>query len=345
MWAFYSTSSLFGVLQVEIPGPFDGALSTNYDAQSLIPNIFKLADGRKIIRPKGLSDNPGGAGTAGVYTIILGTGLLLTERNLLLKITATASMGMGLFCIYICQGRSNLIIVGIAEIAVMALLIRRKVFGRAIMLAGVGFAVTMIGTAVAFSVGGQTTSDRFFTLIADDPSNVYEANRGQFLNEILTQDMWQWPLGAGQGRWGMMNFYFGNPSDGLWAEMQWQALLYDGGIPLIIIYAAIIGSLLLTAIVILKKAASIELACWAAVVFGYVLSAAAATFSFPLFCHDMGIQLMLLNGCLYAAYRQEISNPARVRTKILIKDKLNRQVRSRRVLRHSNVGYVADRIA
>ncbi len=46
----------------------------------------------------------------------------------------------------------------------------------------------------------------------------------------------------------MMCHYFGNGSDALWAEMMWQSLLYDGGIPLILLYIALLLALMRTAL-------------------------------------------------------------------------------------------------
>jgi hypothetical protein len=214
-------------------------------------------------------------------------------------------MVAGLFCIYISQGRSGLIIVGISEITVMLVLIRRGVIGRALLLITVISAVSIFGTIAAFAVGGQSTIDRWSTLLESDPTSLYQRNRGQFLDQMLTTDLWKYPLGAGQGRWGMMHQYFGDQRRMIWAEMQWQALLYDGGIPLIIVYVAMLSSLLWTAFQVAKNTESNDLACWAAVVASYTFAAIVATFSFPFLCHDIGMHLMLLNACLYGVYKIE----------------------------------------
>ncbi|HUS25269.1 MAG TPA: hypothetical protein VM369_10000, partial [Candidatus Binatia bacterium] len=58
----------------------------------------------------------------------------------------------------------------------------------------------------------------------------------------------QYPLGAGVGRWGMMNTYFGNPFDDaappIYVEIQLTGWLLDGGMLMWLIYGgAILGSL------------------------------------------------------------------------------------------------------
>lgn len=301
MWVFYTASAVMGVLQVEYPGKFDGALSSNFDDQSLTPHIFILADGTKVIRPKGLTDVPGGASTGGVYSIILGAGLLLTTRSTLLRVASSLGMVASLFCIFICQMRTNLIIAGIATIALMFVLLYRRAYTKAGLLGGVVAGVILIGGTAAFSTGGQATVDRFLTLIASDPQTVFYANRGGFLDDVIHNATHEYPLGAGLGRWGMMNHYFGDGSEALWAEMMWQSLLYDGGVPLIILYIILLLTLMGTALRQALGQPNDELGCWAGVVFGYTLAATAATFVFPIFSNQEGMDVFLINAALFAA--------------------------------------------
>jgi hypothetical protein len=299
MWFFYTASAVMGVLQVEYPGKFDGALSANFDDQSIMPHVFVLADGTKIIRPKGLTDVPGGASTGGVYSIVLGTGLLLTTRSNFLRIAAIAGMVAGLFCIFICQMRTNLIITGIATVSLIFVLIYRRDYGRAGFFLAIAFAVALVGKSAAFSVGGKSTVDRFLTLVASDPGTVFYANRGGFVDEVVHNATHQYPLGAGLGRWGMVSHYFGDPAASLWAEMMWQALLYDGGIPLMLLYIALIVVLMRTALRQALRQRDRDLACWAGVVFGYTLAALAASFVFPIFADSEGMDVLLINASLF----------------------------------------------
>jgi len=299
MWLFYTASAVMGVLQVQYPGKFDGALSANYDDQSLMPHIFVLADGTKVIRPKGLTDVPGGASTGGVYSIILGTGLLLTSRSTLIRIASVCGMIAGLFCIFICQMRTNLIIAGIATIALVMVLLFRRSYGRASLFMGIAAGVVLVGATAAFNIGGQSTVDRFLTLIASDPETVFYANRGGFLEDVIHDATHEYPLGAGLGRWGMMSHYFGNGSDPLWAEMMWQSLLYDGGIPLILLYITLLLVLMRSALAQALWQRDGDLGCWAGVVFGYTLAATAATFVFPIFSNQEGMDVFLINAALF----------------------------------------------
>ena len=65
-----------------------------------------------------------------------------------------------------------------------------------------------------------------------------------FLSYTLQELLYEYPFGAGIGRWGMMSAYFGEPTNwqfpALWAEIQLTGWLYDGGVLLWICYAGAI---------------------------------------------------------------------------------------------------------
>lgn len=312
MWGFYTASAIMGVLQVSYPGQYEGAISKNFTDEQLGAWRFKLADGRVISRPKGLSDTPGGASIGGTYAIILGAGLLLTEKSFLLRCAVAGGMVAGLFCIFLSAQRTNLVIVAIAILTLVCVLLLRRSMRKATTLIVVVGGVAFVGTAIAFSVGGTAVISRFSTLINDDPNQVFQQNRGQFLDELVQNNIYDFPLGAGQGRWGMVNSYFGGKVEPLWAEMQWQALVYDGGIPLMLIYIGIITTLLWVSWQSAVSSNSEQFTCWAGVVVGYNVAAAAATFVFPVFSLQLGMELVLLNACLYGTRRLYVGDNPRL---------------------------------
>jgi hypothetical protein len=313
-WAFFCANATMGVLQVKYPDRFAASVASNYDEESILPHVFKLADGAVIIRPTGLTDSPGGAAVGGVYTIILGMGLLLTERNVVFKGLVIAAMVGGLFCIYICQGRTNLVFVVVAAIVLVAVLVRRKMFDRVGGLVGTLAAIAFIGTTAAFATGGESVVDRFATLIADDPQTVFHDNRGKFLAEMFTETGIKYAFGAGMGRWGMMSTYFGGTKPGIWSEMMWSSLLYDGGWVLIGLYVLLLFLLMHTAWTIAVKTRHDALGCWAGVICGFNIAAIAASFVFPIFSVSLGLEVMLLNAALFATYRYESRNGLPVKT-------------------------------
>ena len=84
------------------------------------------------------------------------------------------------------------------------------------------------------------------TLFAEDPMAVYYRARGVQLETTFTEMLYQYPLGAGLGRWGMAGGYFGTAGQpGLWAEIQIAGWMIDGGVPMIFLYggAIVVGAL------------------------------------------------------------------------------------------------------
>ena len=61
----------------------------------------------------------------------------------------------------------------------------------------------------AIMLGGESIAERTFTLFAQDPVSLYSASRGGQLVYAFDDLVNSYPLGAGLGRWGMINGYFG----------------------------------------------------------------------------------------------------------------------------------------
>ena len=115
----------------------------------------------------------------------------------------------------------------------------------------------------------------------------------------------RFPLGAGPGRHGMINLYFGtstNPdSPPLWSEIQATAWLFDGGVLLLLAcYSAVVGAVGMAALLVLRLRDDM-LAGLAAVVAAYDLSILVNTFGYSNFLSQGGMLFWVLNAGLYAA--------------------------------------------
>ncbi len=305
MWGFYVASAALGVVQVYNPGRFQGAMAEGVANDRNFRNgsaAVVLADGTVSQKPMGLSDAPGGAAAGGVFAIILGTGILLAERSRWLRAMAVGGMAVGLFCIFLSQIRTSLIVVGICSLVTLGVLAWRADWGRVAKLGTVLGTVAVAGSLWAFAVAGDQTVNRFATLLADSPGKVYQKNRGQFLTQMLTEDIWKYPFGAGLGRWGMINQYFGNRATSIWSEMMWTSWLYDGGIPLVLLNAATLGAMLWTAWRIATRRGGMkEVAVWGAVILAFDVAAVAASLGNPIFSVQAGLEVWLLNALLFGA--------------------------------------------
>ncbi|MDM3849275.1 MAG: hypothetical protein PT119_04660 [Aphanizomenon gracile PMC627.10] len=307
MWGIHTLSSCFGVLQVYFPGKFQPSLSTViqnsiYGGDNL---LITLTNGIQVYRPMGLTDSPGAAANAGFYALLFGVVIAIKYKNPILQIAGIASGGMGLFCIYLSQIRSILVLAAISIILLVVVLIRTAQIARLTMMV---FSVTalFIGTfSWAVAIGGQSTLKRITSLFAGSAHQVYQENRGYFLQDTINNLLPKYPLGAGLGRWGMMNNYFGDntylESQPIYVEIQWTGWLLDGGVPLILAYVAALYLAGITAWKIAINRKLGDFALWGGLVFAYNLGAIAITFNYPIFNSQGGMELWLLNAALFAA--------------------------------------------
>jgi hypothetical protein len=309
LWGFHTASALVGVVQVTFPGALTPQVSSVVAGQGdwYVEDMkITLANGARVFRPMGLSDYPGGAAMAGFYVVLLGLGLWTGERNPWMKLAYLASLPAAMFCLYLSQMRSVLVMTGVCSVALVGLLALRGEGRRVI-----GLVVTLAGTvALSFAwavwVGGDAASKRLASLIEDKPGEVYYSNRGHFLDETVNVLLPKYPLGAGLGRWGMMCYYFGEKDDPehgeIWAEIQWTGWVLDGGIPLVLLYCAAMGAAFAVAGRVALSRSSGVLGLMGAIVFAYDVGALAMTFNYPLFIGQSGLEFWILNACLFAAW-------------------------------------------
>jgi hypothetical protein len=309
LWLFHSVSAGVGVLQMYFPGTFEPEPSALFMSRgdALVEGArITLANGRQVFRPMGLSDVPGGAAASGLACVVFALGIWTVDRRPWVNLACIASMVSGFFCIYLSQVRSILLMALICLIVLGVILYWRRDYLRLGRYAGVVVLVLIASTAWALGVGGEMTVNRLLTLIEHDPATVYYHGRGWALH-YTWDSLPQYPLGAGLGRWGMINAYFGQRGpqhEPLWAEIQWTAWLFDGGVPLMLAYAA---AMLLAVWVSWKIALDAEsgtLGLWAAVLCASNVAAVAVTFNYPIFMSQGGMEFWLLNACLWAAWKQ-----------------------------------------
>ena len=249
LWVVFVSSALgavLGVLQVYFPERF---LPPEFSvlARSLNPDIIHAltytgADGREIVRPPGLSDMPGGAAVAGMMTMVLGLSLGLGRgRRWAVRLCCVAAAVVGMTALYLTHVRS-LTLVAAASVGVFAILrLRQGRTAEGMLTVAVGVALVAGSYFWAVTVGGDAVSDRFSGLASDGVFRVFQDQRGTFIRYTLSELLYQFPLGAGLGRWGMMNVYFADPT--LWlappihVEVQPTGWLLDGGVPLLLLYS------------------------------------------------------------------------------------------------------------
>ena len=305
LWVFHTVSAVVGVLQVYDPGRFapDPVFVKELMGEVAAGLMVEVGSGQMVFRPFGLTDSPGGAAVSGSFAVLVGL-IMVRVRGWLWPFLGIASVAVGMFCIYLSYIRSILIVTAVSVIGLVAGLAIRGQVGRAVTIAVVFTAVATAVFVWAASVG-KGVSDRFGTLLEGNPADVYQANRGMFLQEALEVHLPRYPTGAGLGRHGMMNFYFGtntNPdSPPLWAEIQPAAWVFDGGVLLLLAgYSAVVIALGIATHLALRVQND-SLAGLAAVVAAFNLAILVNTVGYSNFLSQGGMMFWVLNAALYAA--------------------------------------------
>ena len=313
IWLFQTISAVVGLVQIYLPGQLQFQVSAVVENNSYAGEDLKMVldNGLSIYRPSGLTDTPGGAAFAGFYAVLLGLAFFLEGRNKALSGLGLLSTLIGFFCIYMSQVRSILIATCLCISCLLLVLALSRNFKRALTLVSTIQPIVLGTFGWAAAVGGTGTLNRVTSLFAGSADQVYQENRGHFLEDTINVLLPQYPWGAGLGRWGMMNSYFGkngNPfTDQIWVEIQWTGWLLDGGIPLVLAYSA---ALILTSYLVLQIACQQRgdgLSFWGAVILSYNVGIMMITFNYPVFMSQTGMEFWLLNTGIFMAAVQSQS--------------------------------------
>jgi hypothetical protein len=308
MLACNGASALLGLAQVLRPDTFRPpqifVFEVNAEAEGGVS--FEADDGRKVLRPPGLTDSPGGAAIGGLVSCAIGLAVALSPVAWWKRTGGAGIALVGLIVMFYCQGRAMTVTLVLGLILWGVLLALR---GEVKKLATLGVLGAVLGLAAIGSVvrsGSSNALNRFASLFEEQATTVYYKNRGGFIERAVAEYLPNYPLGAGPGRIGMASFYFGNPlaprdRKPLYAETQIEYWIIDGGVPLLLLYPAALVLAFAGVVRTALKAPDPEIAFWAGVVFVYTVATGAMLLSGPTFVGPPGIQFWLLLGALYGA--------------------------------------------
>jgi hypothetical protein len=297
-------NAVVGVLQVKFPDTFMprelSSVWTDIGEQSIGKYIGP--NGEEIIRPTGLSDNPGAVcGPASVAALL---GLVMAIRPIAFwKRALAASMAFaGVAAIFLSHVRTSLLILaGMCAVYCVLLGLQRQ-RRRALVFVSLATGLIAAGLLLASVLGGEAVVERFASLLEDDPATIYQRNRG-FMLQDTGRYLSDYPLGAGLGRWGMMRLYFGDESNAssepLWAEIQFPAWALDGGIVLLVLYMLVLlqDTWMETRNCIALRTTAV--ASDMAVIVASNAGVLALIFSFTPFTTQIGLQYWFLAGVLH----------------------------------------------
>lgn len=297
-------NALVGVLQVYdprfLPAEFSRVISGNEVAMGSVTFIGR--NGERLLRPPGLFDTPGAVAGPAMSAALLGlifavSGIAAWKRLLALTLAVA-----GLAAIYLSQVRISLVMTVMMMGIYIFTTFRQGRIGRASQFAVLSGAIVFGAFVIALTLGGPAIRDRVMTLFGADPITVYQGARGVQLSMTFGEMLYDYPLGAGVGRWGMAAAYFGDftkLATPLWAEIQFTGWMIDGGILMIALYC---GALVVTATTQWRVAmlrSHPRLNTCAAAVLSANLGTAVLIFSFTPFVTQIGIQYWFLAGALH----------------------------------------------
>jgi hypothetical protein len=302
-------SASIGALQVYVPEVFlppqFSALGIQLSASWVDELSYEGAGGRTIVRPPGLTDQPGAASAAGAIAAVLGLGLTLLSRGAGNRILGLGGAGLGLFVLYLTQVRSLLLMCVAGFVVMAALMFRRGRFAAGTWLLAGGGALVLSAFLWAVSVGGERVERRFTDLAQRGAVEAYRENRGHFLSYTVGELLDEYPLGAGVGRWGMMYIYFGDPTNlaapPIYVEIQPTGWLLDGGVPLWVCYGGALFAAFAMAWRLAVQRFSPAVADLASIVLPVLLTMTGMGLAGPIFNTQVGLLFWFLVGALYGA--------------------------------------------
>lgn len=313
LWLVFVVSAagaVTGLLQIYYPQyfmpPEFSALAQSMNQRVLESLSYEGPGGQRIMRPPGLSDMPGGAAIAGMMTAVMGLtfglrrGWPARTRALCLLLSV-----VGMVTLYLTQVRTLFLMMlgAVAVLCLVALKRGQRWEGAGIGLAGLG--VVTVAFVWATSVGGQSVAERFFTIAESGLINSFQTNRGFFVEHTLNELLYEYPLGAGLARWGMMNVYFSDPgvpdAGPLWAEVQLTGWLYDGGVLMWFFYGGAVLSALFYAYRLAVTTRDPALVQAARLVLCLNVVIAGTSMAGPAFNTQLGIQFWFLTAALCGA--------------------------------------------
>lgn len=298
-------NAIVGVLQVYdpvrwLPAEFSRIVTATEEGLGAVTYIG--AQGQRIVRPPGLFDTPGAVAGPAMFAALLGLVFAVSAIPVWKRALSLGVAGAGLAAIYLTQVRVSLVATVVMMTVYTVTALRQGRAARATQFGILAGGVVVLGLSIAVALGGAAITDRVNSLFAADPLTVYKGARGTQLSYTFFELLFQYPLGAGLGRWGMAAAYFGttNPnSPPIWAEIQVTGWMIDGGVLMIFVYAGAILTTTITQWRIAQATHFPRLAVCAAVILAAGIGPAIMVISFTPFVAQIGVQYWFLAGALH----------------------------------------------
>jgi hypothetical protein len=306
-------SAALGLLQVYYPETFLPPEFSSMAAKlnpEFVGSLTYVGSGeRMIVRPPGLSDLPGGAAISGTIAALLGFAFALRAgRSAAWRIACGGAVIVAITVVYLTQVRSMLLMIFGCILAMVFVRLRQgRILQSGWMIASA--AAMLVGSFIwAVTVGGELVEERFLGIVDAGVVRTFRENRGMFLDYTIRELPFEYPMGAGLGRWGMMSAYF--PESGSWqypalyAEIQLTGWLFDGGLLMWVLYpGALILAMRHSYRLSIERDGTLNDA--AMMVLTIQLLVVGLCFTGPVFNTQLGIVFWLVTAILCGAERTE----------------------------------------
>ena len=313
LWIIFAgsfVSGAVGVLQVYYPDwfmpPEFSALARSLNPAFIDGLSYIGPEGQRIIRPPGLSDLPGGAAVAGLTTVLLAVASVSHAHNSrLVRILSVGAAVVGMTALYLTHVRSLTLMAALSLFLFAAIRLHqgRILQSGSIALGGVALMAASFMWAVA--IGGTATEDRFSSLIDKGLFTTFQQDRGIFLSYTFRELLFRFPLGAGLGRWGMMNVYFDDPA--MWqtppihVEIQITGWLLDGGFLMWVCYGGALACACRLAYASAVDRTTDLLRDLSAIVLMFQIAIVGLCLTGPVFNTQLGVVFWTVTGALCGA--------------------------------------------
>jgi hypothetical protein len=304
-------SAVLGLLQVYYPATFlppeFSSLAFKLNPDFLGALSYKGNADRLIVRPPGLTDLPGGAAISGTIAALLGFAFALRRgQSQVWKGMFFGSAAIGITVVYLTQVRSMLLMLFGCMVAMAVVRLRQGRIVQSGWIIASAVALTAGSFVWAGTVGGEALEERYRGIVDSGLLRTYQENRGFFLTYTLQELVFEYPLGGGLGRWGMMSAYFAEPENwrhpSVHAELQLTGWLYDGGVLMWVFYPVALF-LAMRYSYRLATDPNGALSEAAITVFAVQMLLVGLCFTGPVFNSQLGMMFWLTTAMLYGAQR------------------------------------------
>jgi hypothetical protein len=302
-------NSMVGVMQVYNPERWmPRQLSSVYLEQGgemmLASSTFIGLNGRVMVRPPGLFDSAGAVAAAAMVATMLGLVFALEPMAWWKRGASLGFAVAGMSALYLSHVRAAFVMTLAMMVAYFALLVLQNQKKRVVGFGTLAVGLVVVGLSIATTLGGDSVAERFRTLLDGDPRDIYYPSRGVQVESAMTVLVDEYPFGAGLGRWGMLSFYFGDSgpqSRGLFAEVQPNAWMLDGGVLLVLLYGLVLVVTLFGDLILIRSLADPEDRLVATIVVAANVGTIGLVFTFVPFGTAVGMQFWFLEGMLRGA--------------------------------------------